>query len=194
MGKSRLLHEFRLRLNTSGVFVLSGNCFPDGTQTPLLPFIEVVRNAFSLSIGEPEADIARKLEAGLTALGTMSQDNLGLMLNLLGLAPPAGALAGLDALLIGERTRDLLLSLLQARSRVSPLVLVIEDLHWIDVASGDLLQRIVGAGLGFRALVLLSQRPEHQPKWLGQPHRIFWLERPRSKGRYRLHRAEKFRR
>jgi len=170
MGKSRLLHEFRLRLNASGVFVLSGNCSPDGTQTPLLPFIEVVRNAFSLSIGEPEADIARKLEAGLTALGTMSQDNLGLMLNLLGLAPPAGALAGLDGLLIGERTRDLLSSLLQARSRVSPIVLVIEDLHWIDAASGDLLERIVGAGVGFRALVLLSQRPEHQPKWLGQPH------------------------
>jgi class 3 adenylate cyclase len=170
MGKSRLLHEFRSRLNASRVFLLCGNCSPDGTQTPLLPFIEVLRNAFSLSIGEPEVDIARKLEAGLAALGTMSQVNLGLMLNLLGLAPPAGALAGLDGLLIGERTRDLLLSLLQARSRVSPIVLVIEDLHWIDAASGDLLQRIIGAGVGLRALVLLSRRPEHQPKWLGQPH------------------------
>ena len=170
LGKSRLLHEFRLRLNAPGVLVLSGNCSPEGTQTPLLPFIEVVRNAFSLSIGEPEAEIGRKLEAGLTALGMMSQGNLGLMLNLLGLAPPAGALAGLDGVLIGERTRDLLLSLLQARSGVSQIVLVIEDLHWIDAASGDLLQRIVGAGAGFRALVLLSRRPEHQPKWLGQPH------------------------
>jgi class 3 adenylate cyclase len=169
MGKSRLLHEFRFRLSAVGVFVLSGNCSPDGTQTPLRPFIEVVRNAFSLSIGEPEADIARKLEAGLTALGTMSQLNLGLMLNLLGLAPPAGALAGLDGLLIGERTRDLLLRFLEARSRASPIALVIEDLHWIDTASEDLLERVVGAGADFRALVLLSQRPEHQPKWLGQP-------------------------
>src|SRR5215472_3690352 len=88
MGKSRLLHEFRFRLGTAGVFVLLGNCSPDGMQTPLLPFIEVVRNAFSLSAGEREGDIARKLEAGLTALGNMSRENLGLMLNLLGLASP----------------------------------------------------------------------------------------------------------
>jgi xanthosine utilization system XapX-like protein len=45
----------------------------------------------------------------------MSRENLGLMLNLLGLASPVGALAGLDGMLIGERTRDLLLSLLEAR-------------------------------------------------------------------------------
>jgi class 3 adenylate cyclase len=170
MGKSRLLHEFRFRLGAAGVFVLSGDCSPDGTQTPLLPFIEVVRNAFSFSAGEPEGDIARKLEAGLTALGNMSRENLGLMLNLLGLASPVGALAGLDGMLIGERTRDLLLSLLEARSRASPIALVIEDLHWTDSASEDLLGKIIGASAGFRALVLLTQRPEHQSKWMGQPH------------------------
>jgi class 3 adenylate cyclase len=170
MGKSRLLHEFRLRLGSVGVFVLLGNCSPDGRQTPLLPFIEVVRNAFFLRAGEPEADITRKLEAGLTALGKMSRENLGLMLNLLGLAPPAGALAGLDGMLIGERTRDLLLALLEARSRASPIALVIEDLHWMDAASEDLLGKIVGASTGFHGLVLLSQRTEHQPKWVGQQH------------------------
>ncbi len=170
MGKSRLLHEFRLRLGAGAVFVLSGNCSPDGQQTPLLPFIEVVRNAFSLSAGEPEADIARKLEAGLTALGKMSRENLALTLNLLGLSPPPGALAGLDGVLVGERTRALLLGLLEARSRASPTALVIEDLHWIDAASQDLLERLIGTRAGFRALVLLSQRPEHRPKWLGEPH------------------------
>ena len=168
MGKSRLLHEFRLRLDAAEVFVLSGSCSPDGVQTPLLPFIDVVRNAFSVSAGEPEREIVRKLEAGLTALGMMSSENLGLMLNLLGLSPPAGALAGLDGMLIGERTRDLLLGLLQARSRAAPVAVVIEDLHWMDAASEDLLHKIIDAGDGFRALVLVSRRPEHQPKWAGQ--------------------------
>ena len=71
MGKSRLLHEFRLRLGAAGVFVLAGECSPDGKQTPLMPFIEVVRNAFALSGGESESDVVRKLEAGLTALGKL---------------------------------------------------------------------------------------------------------------------------
>jgi class 3 adenylate cyclase len=138
MGKSRLLHESRRRLTAEGVFILSGSCSPDGKQTPFLPFIEVVRGAFLLSAGEAERDIARKLEIGLTPLGKNSVENLGLLLNLLGLPPPEGALAGLDGLLIGLRTRDLLVSLLKARSRVSPLALLIEDLHWIDSASEEL--------------------------------------------------------
>ena len=170
MGKSRLLHEFRLRHGAAEVLVLAGECSPDGKQTPLMPFIEVVRNAFALSGGKSESDVVRKLEAGLTALGKLSPENLALMLNLLGLSPPEGALAGLDGVLIGERTRALLSSLLEARSRASPTVLIIEDLHWVDGASEDLLGEIVGASDRFCALVLLSQRPEHQPIWMGRPH------------------------
>ena len=135
-----------------------------------MPFIEVVRNAFSLSAGESQRDVVRKVEAGLTDLGKMSRENLGLMLNLLGLSPPEGALAGLDGVLIGERTRALLSSLLEARARASRTALILEDLHWIDGASEDLLGEIVGASDRFCALVLLSQRPEHQLKWLGRPH------------------------
>ena len=73
MGKSRLLHEFRQRIGKEQAFVLSGNCSPDGQQTPFLPFIEVVRGSFQVSTGESEKEITRKLEMGLTALGLHSQ-------------------------------------------------------------------------------------------------------------------------
>ena len=69
---------------------------------------------------------------GLTALGLRSQRNVGLLLHLLGLKAPDDALTGLDGLLIGLRTRELLQLLLAARCRLSPVVPVIEDLHWID--------------------------------------------------------------
>jgi class 3 adenylate cyclase len=81
MGKSRLLHGFRERLDKERVFVLSGNCSPDGQQTPFLPLIEVVRGSFRVSVGEPEGDIAQKLEMGLTTLGVHSVRNLGLLLH-----------------------------------------------------------------------------------------------------------------
>jgi class 3 adenylate cyclase len=168
MGKSRLLHEFRQRVSVTA-FILSGSCSPDGRQTPFLPFIEVVRGSFQVSAGEDEKEIARKLEMGLDALGLRSVENLALLLNLLGLKPPEGALAGLDGVLIGLRTRDLLQHLLAARCRLAPTVLLIEDLHWIDSVSEEVLSKITGGETKLSVLVLHTRRPEYEPAWLGRP-------------------------
>lgn len=168
MGKSRLVHEFHQRIDKERVFVLSGSCSPDGQQTPFLPFIEVVRGAFGVSAGEAETDIVNKLELGLTTLGLQSSRNLGLLLHLLGLKVPDSALIGLDGVLIGLRTRELLQELLQARSRLSPLVLVIEDLHWIDGASEEFLGKIIDSETKLRSLLLTTRRPEYSPPWLAR--------------------------
>lgn len=166
MGKSRLLHEFRQRIGEDRAFVLSGSCSPDGQQTAFLPFIEVVRRSFRISAGEAEKEVAQKLETGLTALSLHSERNLGLLLHLLGLNVPVGALAGLDGALIGLRTRELSQQLLEARCRLSPVILVIEDLHWIDSVSEDLLGQIVGGEGRLRLLLLHTRRPEYLPPWL----------------------------
>ena len=147
-------------------FILSGSCSPDGQQTPFLPFIEVVRGSFRVSAGEAEKDVAQKLEMGLTALGLHSPRNLGLLLHLLGLKVPDGALTGLDGVLIGLRTRELLQQLLEARCRLSPVVMVIEDLHWIDSASEELLGKIIDSESKLRLLLLTTRRPEYAPPWL----------------------------
>jgi class 3 adenylate cyclase len=169
MGKSRLLHEFRQRIVKDRVFVLSGSCSPDGEQTPFLPFIEVVRGSFRLNAGESGEDIAKKLEVGLTSLGLYSARNLGLLLHLLGLKAPDGALAELDGVLIGLRTRELLQQLLEARCKLSPVVMVIEDLHWADSVSERLLGKIVNDEGKLRLLLLTTHRPEYIPPWLDCP-------------------------
>jgi class 3 adenylate cyclase/tetratricopeptide (TPR) repeat protein len=166
MGKSRLLHEFRRRIAGQNVFILSGNCSPDSQQTAFLPFIEVVRGSFRIGLGDTEEEVAQKLATGLTALGHYSSLNLGLLLHLLGLKAPDRTLAGLDGVLIGLRTRELLEQLLEARSQLSCLILVIEDLHWIDSVSGELLDKIVNSTRKLRLLILHSRRPEHIPPWL----------------------------
>jgi class 3 adenylate cyclase/(2Fe-2S) ferredoxin len=165
LGKSRLLHEFRKRIGKDHAFVLSGSCSPDGQQTPFLPFIEVVRASFRVATGEEENDVAQKLETGLTALGLYSAQNLGLLLHLLGLKVPDGALVGFDGVLIGLRTRELLQQLLEARCKLSPVVMVIEDLHWVDNVSGELLGKIVD-GERNRLLLVHTHRPEYTPRWL----------------------------
>ena len=166
MGKSRLLHEFRRRMGGERAFVLSGSCSSDGQQTPFLPFIEVVRGSFQVSTGDSESEIAQKLEVGLTAVGLNAPQNLGLLLHLLGLNVPSGALKGLDGALIGLRTRDLFQQLLEARCRLSPVVMVIEDLHWIDTVSEEVLGKIVDSEAKLRLLVLPTRRPEYVPSWL----------------------------
>ena len=166
MGKSRLLHEFHRRIDKDRVFILSGSCSPDGQQTPFLPFIEVVRGAFRVSAGEAETDILNKLELGLTSLGLESSRNLGLLLHLLGLKVPNDALLGLDGVLIGLRTRELLQELLEARRRLSSVVLMIEDLHWIDGASEEFLGKIVDSETNLQ--ILTTRRPEYSPPWLAR--------------------------
>ena len=113
-----------------------------------------------------EKDIAQKLETGLSGLGLQSDHNLGLLLHLLGLKPPDDALTGLDGVLIGLRTRELLQKLLEARCQLSPVMMVIEDLHWIDSVSDELLGKIVGGDSKLRLLIISTHRPEHSPPWL----------------------------
>ncbi len=166
MGKSRLLYEFRQRIGKDHAFVLSGSCSPDGQQTPFLPFIEVVRGSFRVNTGEAEKDVAQKLELGLTTLGLQTNRNLGLLLHLLGLRVPDDALTGLDGVLIGLRTRELMQQLLEARCQLSPVVMVIEDLHWLDSASEKLIGKIVDTAAKLRLLVITTRRPEYSPPWL----------------------------
>jgi predicted ATPase len=87
----------------------------------------------------------------------------------LGLKAPGNALAELDGTLIGARTRDLLLRLIEEQSRLSTVVLLFEDLHWIDSASGDLLLRIVDHEPASPLVILHTRRPEYAPAWAGRP-------------------------
>ncbi|MGA2129033.1 MAG: adenylate/guanylate cyclase domain-containing protein, partial [Xanthobacteraceae bacterium] len=113
IGKSRLVHEFRERMGDRPVLLVSGSCSPERQQTPLAPFIDILRRTAGVREGESESEIARKLEGGLKFQGLASDRNVALLLNLLGLNPPDGALRGLDGVLIGLRTIDLLVDSLR---------------------------------------------------------------------------------
>jgi class 3 adenylate cyclase/tetratricopeptide (TPR) repeat protein len=169
MGKSRLLYEFRRKLSEGRAFLLQGSCSPDGRQTPFRTFIEVVRDLFQVSILEPENEVRRKLERGLAGLELDSPQNYGLLLNMIGLKPPEGALAGLDGVLIGMRTRETLRRLLEARCRRSLVALLIEDIHWIDRASEEILSSLAADDARPNLLILHTRRPEYQPPWGGRP-------------------------
>ena len=64
------------------------------------------------------------------------------------------------------RTRELMQQLLEARCQLSPVMMVIEDLHWLDSASEELIGKIVDTTAKLRLLVITTRRPEYSPPWL----------------------------
>ena len=105
IGKSRLVHEFLGQAVKETARVLIGNCTPDGQQTPFRAFIEIVHRAFRLAPSDAEPGVARKLDEGLQGLGLRSSENLGLLVNLLGLKATEGALEQTPIKLYHSRRR-----------------------------------------------------------------------------------------
>ncbi|WP_082358333.1 ATP-binding protein [Shimia sp. SK013] len=168
LGKTRLVFEFLARAKASNVPIFTGQCNAVGQRVPFLPFLEVVRGAFQLYDEDNPTEIAIKLRRGLKRTDLLTDENLGLLKNLLGLALQDGELDGLDGVLIGLRTRDLLPALLQAQCDAGPVILLVEDMHWVDSASEDLIRRIIREGQT-NLLILYTRRPEYVPDWLDHP-------------------------
>jgi class 3 adenylate cyclase len=160
IGKSRLIHEFHQCLRTTPVLFLQGHCTAAGRSTSFLPFIEVVRGLFGLGEGEDQPEVTRKIRHGLESLGMPPDTSLPLLLPLLGLeGDTPEVLQGLDGEIIGARMREALQGLLQQRCRSAPIVLCLEDLHWIDTASEALLRQIILSEVRMPLLLLCASRP-----------------------------------
>ncbi len=163
LGKSRLVHEFCARRAREQAVVLRAHCAPNGRSTPFLPFAELVRSAFRISLGQDQAAVAARLARGLEVIGAGSADNVQYLLNLLGFVIGGDAFSKENAEAVGVRTRDLLLLLIEERCRASEVLLVIEDLQWIDAASEALLSRLLDQGS--RLMGICTYRQPYAPPW-----------------------------
>ncbi|MDP6817844.1 MAG: adenylate/guanylate cyclase domain-containing protein, partial [Alphaproteobacteria bacterium] len=165
MGKSRLLHEFGQGLDGEKFFLLHGGCGAESQKTPLLPFTEIVRTSFRVRDGEGAAKAGDKLRRGLQLLGMNGEADAPFLQKLLGLPPSGDGLRGLDGEIVGARTREILRRALFERAALSPVIILVEDLQWIDSASEELLLDIIANG-GTRALLIVTTyRPEYHPPW-----------------------------
>ncbi|WP_299889087.1 AAA family ATPase [uncultured Ruegeria sp.] len=169
LGKTRLVFEFLQQLRREDALILTGYCFADGQQTPYLPILEILRNTFKIRDRDDPIRVAQKVESGLKTWGVYSHENQALVLNLFGLTPPPGVLDGLDGVLIGLRTRELLPVLLKARCAKQKVILLFEDSHWIDSASEEVLRNLIEVETLSNLLIIQTRRPEYTPDWVGWP-------------------------
>jgi class 3 adenylate cyclase/tetratricopeptide (TPR) repeat protein len=170
VGKSRLARECVHALRRAGWLVLEGAAVSYGQDTPLSPVIEILRAYFALEPGDDAARTREKVTAKVLALDPALATSMPALLALL---DAAGADAEWDALDPPERRQRTLAALRRIgmrESRVQPLLLVLEDLHWVDSETHALLNHMLDGVPSARAAMLLTYRPEFRERWAGHPH------------------------
>lgn len=176
IGKSRLVHELMQNIGGTGLRLLQGDCLPSGTGTPYLPFVTMLHRLFGINENQPVADASTHLEQSLASFGIEGEGTLPYLKNILGLAEPGelavqfGPLSSAE--LVRRRTADALLRVVAACVAAVPTLLVVEDLHWIDSASEEVLARCVAGELGGHLMILTTARNAYQPPWQTNPRLI----------------------
>jgi DNA-binding NtrC family response regulator/tetratricopeptide (TPR) repeat protein len=165
IGKSRLLLEFRQRLDPDRVTCLEGQCVSYATETPYLPIRDLVRASCGIAEADTADVVAEKVSRTLADLDLAPAENTSSILHLLG-AEPAEAPGESGPIAIKTRRIELVRQICVRMSRRTALVILVEDLHWVDRASGDCLAALGDAISGARVLLVATYRPGYRPPWI----------------------------
>ena len=170
VGKSRLVYEFRESLARSIVTYLEGHCLSSGSTTPYGPVLELIRQALGTSELDAPPVITEKAGQHLQSLGIESETSAPYLLDLLGVKSGRSRWISKALQAIKLRTFETLRGIWLRLSRQRPLVLVVEDLQWIDPTSREYLATLVNAVAGARILLLMTYRPGSEMSGLAHSH------------------------
>jgi class 3 adenylate cyclase len=164
VGKSRLFYEFKAR-NQSGWMVLESFSVSLGKASAYFAVIDLLYNYFKI-LGEDDQRARRaKVTGNVLTLDRALEDTLPYVLALLGIADEDDPLAGMDAQIRKRRTLDAIKRVLLRESLNQPLMLMFEDLHWIDEETQAFLNLLADSIGTAKILLLVNYRPEYQHQW-----------------------------
>lgn len=170
MGKSRLLHEFSRRLDPGRVTYIEGHCLSYGSTTPYFAVLDVLRQVWGLAENDPPEAVIANVRAGLEQVGMSPDEGATYLLPLLGVQAGREALAHLSPDAIKARTFATLRQLCFDRSRQQPLILAVEDLHWIDATTEGFLASLIEYLPGTSMMVVTTYRPGYRPPWFDRSY------------------------
>ena len=163
-GKSRLVAAFEEQVRREGQLGLRYFCSPQHRSTALYPITTHLLRA----VGFGQSDTLEEKRDKLRPILAKPTD-LPFIAELLGL--PADAHAGVDELAPQEKRQKMLTAFLgisEALANKAPLFILIEDLHWTDPTTQELVDMLVSRIDRFPVLMILTYRPEFRPPWTGQ--------------------------
>ncbi len=161
-GKSRLVYEFHQQAVGSDAIVLEARCSALTQSVPYAPWVSMLKQYFELLPGDTPAVAVAKLTAKLRDIG-LDGGELRACLCLILAVPTDDACAGSGDEL-KRQTFHAVASLVWGLSQRAPVVLVIEDLHWIDEASREMLDLAMAEVRG-RIMLVVTHRPDAVPAW-----------------------------
>jgi class 3 adenylate cyclase/tetratricopeptide (TPR) repeat protein len=171
IGKSRIAETLVVKLEGEPHERLRYFCSPHHMHSALYPFIAQLERAAGFERGDGGGARLDKLEALLKPTARNVQQDLALIAELL-TVPLNGRypLVAVSAQQKREMTLTALLNHLEGVAAQRPVLIVLEDAHWIDPTSLDLLDRMVARVADLPVLLVITLRPEFRPTWVGQPH------------------------
>ena len=165
VGKSRLVYEFVHSHHTQGWSVLESASVSYGKATPYFPVIDLLKRYAHIDDHDDTRTIRAKVTGQVLTLDETLQDVIPALLSLLDALPEDSPFLQLDPPQRRQRTLDALKRVVLRESQVQPLLLVFEDLHWIDSETQALLGSLVESLPTAHLLLLVNYRPEYQHGW-----------------------------
>ena len=170
IGKSRLLHEFRQLLGGKPLAAAAGRCRTWGAAVPYLPVLDLVRQLSGITEADSAAQVADRIRTALLEAGLDLLESVRQMFHLLGVESEAEGLDALEPELTKERIFETLQRLMLGRCRTGALVLLVEDLQWIDQTSEDYFTSLAGLIAGAPVLLVSTYRPGYRPPWIDRSY------------------------
>ena len=164
IGKSRLLLEFRRGLAEAGQDAtwLEGQCVSFGQGIPFLPIVDQLRRNFGIEELDGEPEIIAKIEHGMRRIGGLDAQ-IPYVRYLLGVDPGDPKVAAIDAAARRGRILEAVRALSLAGAQIRPLILVFEDLHWVDASSEEYLTSLMDGVASAPIMLVLTYRIGYAP-------------------------------
>jgi predicted ATPase/class 3 adenylate cyclase len=164
VGKSRLFYEFKA-VSQSGWMVLEAFSVSHGKASPYLPVLELLSDYFRIEAIDDARTRREKVAGKITILDRSLEDSLPYLFSLLGVVEGVDPLAQMDGQIKKRRTLETIKRILLRESLNQPLMVIFEDLHWIDEQSQELLNLLADSIGTAKFLLLVNYRPEHSHQW-----------------------------
>jgi class 3 adenylate cyclase len=165
VGKSRLVWEFTHSHRTQGWLILESGSVSYGQATAYLPVIDLLKAYFQVEGRDDTRKIREKVTGKVLSLDRQLEPMLPALLSLLDVGVEDAEWHRLDPPRRRQRTLDGVKRLLLRESQVQPLLVLFEDLHWVDAETQALLDSLVESLPTAQILVLVNYRPEYQHGW-----------------------------
>ena len=169
-GKSRLLYEFQHRLHEKRVTYLEGRCLSYGSTIPYHPLIDILRHNCGISETESPETIIEKVRFALQEVAMDVEEAAPYLLQLLSVRAGTARIAPFPPEAIRTHTFETLKQMSLTGSQRRPLIVAIEDLHWMDKTSEDYLASLVESLGGAALMLLTTYRPGYRPPWLAKSY------------------------